>query len=194
MVHSSIDARSAVEERARTRLKVLHVLATVGRGGVETWLCNLLSHVDQSKFQFDVCFYRRSDEEMKDCLVSLASQIIEIPLKNDFDGLLRFIAHLREVIRRGKYQVVHCHGMSFVGVALYCAWREHVPIRIAHSHGTTEPARPLVHKALLSLSKHAAQYLATHRIGCCTEAAEALFGRGSLGRGASVLYCGVDLD
>ena len=179
---------------ARTPVKVLHVLATVSQGGVETWLCNLLSRFDPSKFQFDVCFYRRSGEELKDCLLSRASHVFEIPLRDDLDGLRHFIAELREVIRRGNYEVVHCHGLSFMGVALYCAWRERVPIRIAHSHGTSEPARPLVQRTFLALAKRAAQHLATHRIGCSTEAAQALFGRGCLSNGASVLYCGIDLS
>ena len=174
-------------------MKVLHVLATVGQGGVETWLCSLLPRFDRSKFQFDVCFYRRTSGELKDCLLSVACGVFDVHLRDDFDGLLRFIGDLRELIRRGNYEAVHCHGMSFVGVALYCAWRERVPIRIAHSHGTSEPARPVWQRTFLALAKQAAQRFATHRIGCCTEAAEMLFGQGCVNKGASVLYCGVNL-
>lgn len=174
-------------------MKVLHVLATVGQGGVETWLCNLLSRFDQSKFQFDVCFYRKTGEEMKERFLSSACRVFEIPLKDDVNGVVRYVRNLRELIRRGNYEAVHCHGMSFIGVALYCAWRERVPIRIAHSHGTSEPARPVTQRAFLALARYAAQRLATHTIGCCAEAAEALFGRGCLSKRSSVLYCGIDL-
>jgi glycosyltransferase EpsF len=176
------------------RLKVLHVVATVDQGGVETWLCNLLPRFDRSKFQFDVCYYRRTSSELKENLVSAEFGVFAIPLEDDVSGLIRFTEALRELIRNRKYDVVHCHGLSFIGVALYCAWQENVHIRIAHSHGTSEPARPVTHRAFLALAKHTARRLATHRIGCSTEAAEALFGRGCLGKEkASVLYCGVDL-
>jgi len=176
------------------RVKILHVLATVSQGGVETWLCNLLARFDQSKFQFDICFYRRSGEELKDYLLSLNAAVFEIPLKDTFCGLLDFIANLRELIRRGNYGAVHCHGMSFTGAALYCAWRERVPIRIAHSHASSEPTRALAHTTFLFLAKQAARHFATHQVGCSTEAAEALFGRGCLSKNASVLYCGIDLS
>jgi glycosyltransferase EpsF len=174
-------------------VRVLHVLATVDQGGVETWLCNLLSRFDRSKFQFDICYYRTTGDELKECMGSVASGVFAIPVEDDWRGLLHFIRSLRELIRRGKYDVIHCHGLSFIGVGLYCAWRENVPIRIAHSHATSEPARPVAHRMFLALAKHAARRTATHRIGCSGEAAEALFGQGCLSKGASVLYCGVDL-
>lgn len=174
-------------------MKVLHIMATVGQGGVETWLCNLLSRFDRSTFQFDVCFYRRTGEELKESFLSSVGRVFQIPLRDDVGGLLRFIGDLRELMRRGKYEVVHCHGMSFMGVSLYCAWRERIPIRIAHSHGTSEPVRPVTQRTFLALARHTAQLLATHTLGCCAEAAEALFGRGCLSRGASVLYCGIDI-
>src|ERR1700730_2805341 len=180
--------------RAGTRVRVLHVVATLGQGGVETWLCNLLPRFDKSKFQFDICFYRRTREELKERFLSAACRVIEIPLKDDIGVLERFVGDLRQLIRCGEYEAVHCHGMSFIGVALYCAWRERVPIRIAHSHGTSEPARPVTQRTFLALARYAAQRLATHTVGCCTEAAEALFGQGCLRKGASVLYCGVDLE
>lgn len=176
------------------RVKVLHVVATVDQGGVETWLCNLLPRFDRSKFEFDVCYYRRTSSELKENLVSAEFGVFAIPLEDDLGGLLRFTGALRELIRRRKYDVVHCHGLSFIGVALYCAWQEGVHIRIAHSHGTSEPARPITRRTFLALAKHAARRLPTHRIGCSTEAAEALFGRGCLSKEVSVLYCGVDLS
>lgn len=175
------------------RVKVLHVVATVDQGGTEAWLCNLLPRFDRSKFQFDICYYRRTGDELKECLDSVASGVFAIPVENDWRGLQHFIRCLRELIRRGKYDVVHCHGLSFIGVGLYCAWRENVPIRIAHSHGTSEPARPITQRTFLALAKHAARRIATHRIGCSAVAAQALFGQGCLRRDASVLYCGIDL-
>jgi glycosyltransferase involved in cell wall biosynthesis len=174
-------------------VRVLHVVATVALGGVETWLCNLLPRFDRSKFQFDICYYRNSGSELKECMASAASDVFTIPLEDDVGGLANFIRRLRERIRRRKYDVVHCHGLSFVGAGLYCAWREDVNIRIAHSHATSEPARQFIPTMFLSLTKHAARRLATRRIGCSKEAAEALFGMGCLRNGASVLYCGVDL-
>jgi glycosyltransferase involved in cell wall biosynthesis len=179
---------------AAERMKVLHVVATIGRGGVETWLDNLLSHFDVTKFQFDVCFYRKAGDDLKESLLSSRCSVFELALQDDLSGLTFFIRRLRELIRCGNYQAVHCHGMSFVGVPIYCAWRERVPIRIAHSHGTSEPKRPISQRTFLGLARYAALQLATHRIGCSTEAAEALFGRGCLGRSACLVYCGVDLD
>lgn len=175
-------------------VRVLHVLATASQGGVETWLCNALPKFDPSRFQSDVLFYRPGRNDLKGRLASSAREVFEVPLENSCTGLIDFLNILRKLIRRRKYHVVHCHGLSFMGIALYCAWREGVPVRIAHSHGTSEPNRQLTEQLFLTLAKRLTKSLATHRIGCSTEAAEAVFGHGCVNKGATVIYCGLDLS
>lgn len=173
--------------------KVLHVVATVGRGGVETWLCGLLTRFDPSAFQFDVCYYRQTDDELRSRFTDAGCRVFSVKLQDTLNGLVVFVRQLSQLMRNERYQAVHCHGMFFVGIPLYCAWRERIAVRVAHSHGSMDPPRRISQKLALEAARRVGAELATHRLGCSTEAAEALFGRGCLDRGASVLYCGVDV-
>jgi glycosyltransferase involved in cell wall biosynthesis len=187
-----VQGRKNVMIRHRSA-KVLHVLATVGQGGVETWLSNLLVRLNRSKVQSDICFYRRTDSELCDRFKDAGCGLFEIPLVETPAGLINFSRRFLDLLRRRRYDVVHCHGMSFIGLLIMLARIAGVPVRIAHSHGSQEPERLAALRAFLELCRLSANVFATHRIGCSTEAAEALFGQGCCARGANVVYCGIEL-
>jgi glycosyltransferase involved in cell wall biosynthesis len=187
-------ANRAIEASLPQPTRVLHVLATASQGGVETWLCNALSKFDATRFESDVLFYRSGRNDLKERLAFSARDVFEVHLRDSVAGLVNFQNALRKLIRRKKYDVVHCHGLSFMGIALYCAWRERVPVRVAHSHGTSEPNRRFAERLFLAFAKKLTKIFATHRVGCSTEAAEAVFGDDCVSKGTTVIYCGLDLS
>jgi glycosyltransferase EpsF len=180
--------------RASGRRKVLNVMGTIGQGGIETWLSKVLLRLDHSRIQADICFYRRTPGELQERFLEAGCNIIEIPLVNTPAGFMTFSRRFVRFVRERQYDVIHCHGVSFIGVLLICGRLAGVPVRIAHSHCAEEPPRSsVVVRGFLKLCRMAADMFATHRVGCSTGAVELIFGRKWRDRGATVMYCGIEV-
>ncbi len=114
-------------------MRILHVLGKLDRGGVETWLVQVLRHVDRQKYQMDFLVHSASpgayDEEVR----ALGSRII--PCLGHSNPAM-YARNFRRVLREyGPYDVVHSHVHHYSGYVLMlrrsCAV---YPCGIAHSH------------------------------------------------------------
>ncbi|MHC4844434.1 MAG: glycosyltransferase, partial [Planctomycetota bacterium] len=123
-------------------MRILHAVTIMNRGGIESWLMQILRNIDRRKYQFDFLVHRNEpgcfDEEIK----SLGSKIIPIASANrplsHFDYLKDFRRILAEY---GPYDAVHCHGGPFLGPLLRQAKLADVPMRIMHSHNLQQDWR-----------------------------------------------------
>jgi len=113
-------------------MRILHVLGKLDYGGVETWLVQVLRHIDRQKYQMDFLVHATDpgayDEEVR----ALGARIIPClgpshPLQYAFN----FLRVLREY---GPYDVVHSHVHHYSGYVLMLATMAGVPVRVAHSH------------------------------------------------------------
>lgn len=158
------------------KIKVLHVLGGLDRGGVETWLMHVLRHIDRDRFQFDFlvsttreCAY---DREAK----ALGSLIIPNP--DPHNPLLYALNFVRNYRKYGPYDIVHSHVHHFSGFVLLLSRILGVPIRIAHSHNDTRVAESnnnISRKFYLHLMKMLINTCATHGLAASSLAAEDLF-------------------
>jgi len=175
------------------RIRILHVLGSLDPGGVETWLMHVLRHIDRRRFQLDFCtlgphagLYAAEAEE-------LGSRILRFPRRLGARGFRkRFI----EILREGRYAVVHSHVHLFSGVLLRWAQDEGVPVRIAHSHTSRDDkASTLSRRLYRRLMKSWIHRYATHGLGASESAARQLFGADWRSDGRfRVLHCGIDLS
>ncbi|MGQ9476362.1 MAG: glycosyltransferase, partial [Actinomycetota bacterium] len=178
------------------KVKVLHVLGGLDRGGVETWLMHVLRHVDRQRFQFDFLVHAERECAYDEEARSLGSRIIPNPdPRNPVRYARNFIRNYRKY---GPYDVVHSHVHHYSGFTLLLARLMGVPKRVAHSHSDTRAAETnagLARKAYLKAMEYLIEKNATHGLAASCEAAACLYGKGWEKDGRwSVLHCGIDLD
>jgi glycosyltransferase involved in cell wall biosynthesis len=177
---------------AQRRMRILHVLGTMDPGGVETWLINVLKYIDQDRLEFHFCTFGPKPGLFADEVQKFGGRMVPCPRGlNPWSFSRRF----RNILREGKYDVVHSHVTLFSGVVLRWANAEGVPMRIAHSHASqddkpnTLPRRHYRRIMKSWIDRYSTQGLAASRI-----AAAQLFGDDwEADERFRVLHCGIDL-
>lgn len=174
-------------------IRILHAVHRMDRGGIETWLMNVLRSVDRRRFQFDFMVYTTQACAYDDEIRALGSRIIPcIPAT-------RPIAHLRDLARmlraEGPFDVVHVHGTAADGAALRAAARAGVPVRIMHSHNAGEGRRRLRSHAYRLVTGHWMRRYMTHGFGCSEAACAHEFGaHWQTNERCQVLYYGMNWE
>lgn len=118
-------------------IRVLHVVTYMGRGGLETMLMNYYRHIDRSKVQFDFLVHREFEADYDEEIKSLGGRIYHVsrlvPWSRKYKTELKcfFKTH-------PEYKIVHVHQDCLSSVALQCAKECGIPVRIAHSHASSQ--------------------------------------------------------
>ncbi|MCP2014424.1 glycosyltransferase involved in cell wall biosynthesis [Deinococcus sp. HSC-46F16] len=178
-------------------LRILHLTGTLDRGGIESWLVNLLAQVPGSEARMDVLVVspdpRPGDLDRQ--VWGLGGRAFHAPPTG---RPLAFLAalwrHLRE---HGPYDVVHSHIHHFGGLALLAARLAGVPVRAATSHLDSrrgDAAAGRGRRLYLRGMRAALESGVTHRLAVSAEAAAALFGPGWRERGTRLVTLGVNLE
>lgn len=182
--------------RSRSPTRILHVVAGMDRGGIETWLMHILRHLDRERFHMDFMIQTTEKEDYEDEIRELGSQIFRYshrqrPVKHDRD--------FRRILRdQGPYDVLHSHRYLYSGYALHRARQADIPVRIAHSHNDFSPEsekRSAPWKMYATLMRRWIANDATVGLAASREAARALFGpTWEADPRLRVLYYGIDLE
>lgn len=154
-------------------IRVLHVVTYMGRGGLETMLMNYYRNIDRSKVQFDFLVHRDFEADYDKEILSLGGKIYHvsrlIPWSKVYKKeLCRFFTEHPE------YKIVHVHQDCLSSVALGCAKKCGIPVRIAHSH-TSNQTKNLRYIIKRYYMKKIPQY-ATDLFSCGTKAGVWMFG------------------
>jgi len=177
-------------------MRILHVLGKLDRGGVETWLVQVVRHVDRRKYQMDFLVHSESPGAYDEEVQALGSRII--PCLNPLNPAT-YARNFRRVLRQyGPYDVVHSHVHHYSGYVLMLAAMYGVRVRIAHSHNDTrsrEATAGIGRKAYLGVMQRSIRAFATGGIAVSTEAGDDLFSRDWLGSQRWTLqHLGIDLS
>jgi len=155
------------------RIKVLHVLASLNRGGAETLVINLLREVNPLKVQFDFLLSIKDGDYEKEAL-QLGATLHFTPHLREI-GPFKLSKRLDEFFKVNKYDIIHCHiGESSV-IYLKMAKKNKIRVRIVHAHSVSNSNFFLIklYKKYLRLKIND---LSTHRFSCSEAAGERLFG------------------
>ena len=134
-------------------IRILHVLGKLDRGGVETWLVQVLRNIDRKKYQMDFMVHTTDpgahDEEVR----ALGARIIPC---EGVSNPLQYASSFRRIARdNSPYDVVHSHVHHFSGYVLMLAALAGVKVRIAHSHTSApEYSAGLPRCAYLAVMRH----------------------------------------
>lgn len=118
-------------------IRVLHVVTTMNRGGLETMLMNYYRQINRKKMQFDFLIHRKEESDYEKEIILLGGRVFRISKLNPFS------VHYRNELfnffhNHPEYQIVHVHQDCLSSIALKKAFKNKVPIRIAHSHNVNQ--------------------------------------------------------
>jgi glycosyltransferase involved in cell wall biosynthesis len=164
-------------QTATARPRVLHVLASLTHGGIETWLMHMLRRHEMFSVEHEVLLTRGEPGDYEEEARQLGIRIHKLPMgPNKFAWLHDFRRFLAET---GPYAAVHSHVYLFSAPVLAAARKAKVPVRIAHCH--TARSRGADHQTLRHRIRRAVaikwmKRAATRRIGISGAAIEEIAG------------------
>jgi glycosyltransferase involved in cell wall biosynthesis len=112
-------------------IKVLHVVSGMNRGGVETYLMNILRSYNRELFEMDICYTGQTPGDYADEIRQLGNKLI--PCRMHYD-LVRFIPRFIHLLRKGKYDIIDGHDGDFAGPQVMSARWAGVAGRVASYH------------------------------------------------------------
>lgn len=147
-------------------IRVAHIIGKWFGGGVESVVMNYYRHIDRNKIQFDFICDDDSTDIPYDEIRSLGGEIILVP---PYQRVISYQKELIKVFGNKKYKIVHSHINTLSIYPLRAAKKAGIPIRIAHSHSTSnrkEWEKNLLKNILRPFSRvYATNYM------CCSELA-----------------------
>jgi glycosyltransferase EpsF len=149
MLQALLESRSAAERAASASARgnmstacgaaphVLHVVASLDRTAVETWLLRMLDHARKVGVPLDWTFYSIEgagafDERAR----ALGAKVVLSPVP--IGNKRAFLRALRSHLSSHDYDVLHCHHDLVSAVYLAAALRLPIKRRIVHVHNADE--------------------------------------------------------
>lgn len=172
----------------------IRVASVIGRyigGGVEAVTINYYRNIDKNKVQLDFICDEDSTNIPYEEIERMGGKVIIIP---SYSKPFKYHKALKIVLKEGNYKIIHSNINTLSVFSLFAAKCAGVPVRIAHSHSTTnkkEKKKNLMKQVLRPFSKvFATDYM------CCSElAGRWLFGNKEYDKGnVYLLNNAIDLD
>lgn len=150
--------------------RVVHMLNSMGMGGIENFLMNIYRSLDKEKYQFD--FILQSEEEgiFEKEIKELGGNIYKIPKFEKYP--FKHMYELRKILKKNDYIAFHRHtANSVVFVDLFVAKLAGIKRIIVHSHNTMHPK-----KKINEICRPLLYVLADKHLACGKEAGKWLYG------------------
>lgn len=166
-------------ENKEKPIRIAQIIGKWVGGGVEAVVMNYYKFIDHKKVQFDFICDEDSTNIPYEEIESLGGKVILIP---KYQQVFKYHKELKRVLEQGNYKIVHSHINALSVFSLFAAKSAKVPVRIAHSHSTTnkkEWKKNIIKQILVPFSK----IFATHYFACTEHAAKWLFGNKTFNKG-----------
>ena len=119
-------------------LRILHVVSSLERGGIELWLMQVLQTIDRNRYRMDFLVLGERTGVLEQQLESLGARVL---LCRSYRQLWQLRRDFAKVLAGyGPYDVVHSHVHHFSGLIVRMAAWHGVAVRVVHSHNDTRPA------------------------------------------------------
>ena len=179
------------KERREKPIIVAQVMGKWVGGGVESVIMNYYRHLDHSKVQFDFICDEDSTRIPYDEIKKLGGRVFLIP---KYQNLPKYLKALGKLLKENQYRIVHSNINTLSVFPLYAAKKAGVPVRISHSHSTSNPKewkRNLIKNILRPFSKR----YATDFFACSEVAGRYLFGNKAFNQGeVKIIHNAIDVD
>lgn len=174
------------------KIQVLEVCAKLNVGGAQAVAANIAIYADKN-FHFDYVVFGSEEGEYEKRIIEKGNSVFHIyaPQENVF----LHIRDLYRLIRRKKYDAVHCHTMFHCGIVMFLAKLLHVPCRMCHSH-TVDDERGksksrIIYRAVM---RKLIQSCGNVFFACGVAAGEALYGSKWFAEHGRVVKNGIDIS
>lgn len=156
-------------------IRVLQIVSSMDRGGIETFIMNVYRNIDRSKVQFDFLMHTKRECAYNSEIFKLGGRIYYVPPRNQ--GILKNRKELNEFFEKhSEYKIVHQHVSSLSYITpLKIAKKCNIPIRIIHSHNTKQGGN-FLHGYIHYWNRLSVKKYATNYFACSDLAAKWLFG------------------
>ena len=178
-------------EKTKKPVIVAQIMGKWIGGGVESVIMNYYRHLDHTKVQFDFICDEDSTRIPYEEIKKLGGRVFLVP---KYQKLPKYLKALEELFRKNHYRIVHSNVNTLSVFPLYAAKKAGVPVRISHSHSTSnvrEWKRNIIKNILRPFSKK----YATDYFACSELAGRYLFGDKTFDRGeVKIIHNAIDLD
>ncbi len=163
-------------EGCSKNIRVLHLVRTMGHGGIQARLVDQVRELQDNGFDIDVLTHFDPPGELAAGVVEHGGRVMQgchprSPLRH-----LKFTGNLLR--ENGPYDVVHGHHSGLWGPVMRLAARAGVPVRIVHCHGDVVRARPALPERLYCwFGRQLSRRYATHAIAVSEHLAAPFWGR-----------------
>lgn len=172
-------------------VRVAHIIGKWLGGGVEAVVMNYYRNINHNKVQFDFICDNDSTDIPYEEIERLGGRVILIP---PYQKPFKYHKELKRVLKEGHYKIVHSHINTLSVFSLFAAKRAGVPVRIAHSHSTTNK-KEWKKNILKQVLRPFVKLFATDYVACTKHAGKWMFGKKSFEKGnVYVLNNAIDLD
>ena len=178
-------------EKSKKPVIVAQIMGKWIGGGVESVIMNYYRHLDHKKVQFDFICDEDSTRIPYDEIKKLGGRVFLVP---KYQKLPQYLKALEDLFRKNQYRIVHSNINTLSVFPLYAAKKAGVPVRISHSHSTSNPKewkRNIIKNILRPFSKR----YATDYFACSELAGRYLFGNKTFDHGeVKIIHNAIDLD
>lgn len=180
----------------RAKIRILHSVGHLSRGGIEMWLYGVVCRLRFPQFEHHVMVWTVAEEAFTEEFRAAGVHVHALP---SHTNPLRFAMAFRKLIASsGPFDVLHTHGTQFHGFVLALGKLAGIPVRIAHSHTDIVPVlrqSSLLYRAYAAIGHGLIRICATAGRGVSEVASVSMFGpRWRDDPRWGLLFCGVDLN
>lgn len=178
-------------KKKKEPIRIAQIIGKWVGGGVEAVVMNYYRNIDKSRIQFDFICDNDSTNIPYEEIEKLGGRVILIP---PYQKVFKYHKELKKVLKEGNYKIVHSHINTLSVFSLFAAKCAKVPVRIAHSHSTTnkkEKKKNLMKQLLRPFAK----MFATDYMACTEHAGRWMFGDKEFDKGnVYILNNAIDLS
>lgn len=172
-------------------LRIVHVIGKWVGGGVEAVVMNYYRHINHEKIQFDFICDEDSTNIPYEEIESLGGKVILVP---PYQKIFKYQKELIKVFKENNYNIVHSHINTLSIFPLRAAKKTGIPVRIAHSHSTTNK-KEWKKNLMKIIFKPFSKVYSTNYFACTEHAGRWLFGNQTFDQGkVFVMNNAINLD
>ena len=170
---------------------VAQIMGKMNGGGVEAVIMNYYRHIDRNKVQFDFICDEDSTNIPREEIEKLGGKVIICP---PYQKLGQYMKFLENLFREKQYKIVHANINTLSIFPLRAAKKAGVPVRIAHSHNTSNP-KEFKRNLLKNVLRKFSRVYATDYFACSEAAGRYQFGDKVFDAGkVTIIYNAIDVE